>query len=560
MERKVLFALLVGLVVLMAALVTQGLLSTAGANNQKPQDQTQSQTPSSSQTSSATAAAKTKTDFNLLKEVYQKMKDNFYQPDRVQDPSTLEEASIRGLVSTLKDPYTRFNTPKEYNDFTGSLNGDYEGIGAYIELRDNQIVANPIKGGPAEQSGVRSGDVILTIDGEKADGLSTTEASSRLRGKKGTQVKIQVLHKDGDKEEITITRDEIHVPSVESAVVDGDIGKITINRFGDTTASEVERALKSLDDAAAPKKLTGLILDLRGNGGGYLSAAERIGSLFVDQGGVLLIEKQRSSEMDDKSFGNNRPNLPIAILMDEGTASASEILSGAIRDNHMGILIGRNSFGKGVIQTSLPLSDGSQLIITTAEYLTPGKHTVQGVGLAPAKGFHVDSWADSINEISDEMKTFGVSLETIGLSHGATTTQSGSAAIEPMAADVVLKSFGKLFNDLAQDARQDDYQGAMGVLQQIREKIHTDPVKLISDSKVDSTQAEKDRFALLFGGFVYTFQPQLEKLQQRLEHNDIATALDWLHSPGIAGTTCPCKSPDDPIPTTANANEDQNSK
>jgi len=316
-----------------------------------------------------------------LGEVYDYIKSYFYWPEQVDDKAMMYGA-IQGMVKQLEDPYSEFLDPENYERFESSLEGEFSGVGIEITIKENALtVIAPIPGTPADQAGVRAGDVILEIDGESTEGVSLTEASIKIRGEQGTEVDLTVQHRDGTEQEIAIIRDKIKVEAVTSRLVEeGNIAYIRISRFAKGVTLELDQTLLSFP----LEGLNGIILDLRNNPGGRLNAAISVASRFVDEGLVIVSTKSRvSSDRSYYSRKDNIPNLPLAVLINEGTASAAEILAGAIRDHQMGILIGQQSFGKGVIQQLIEFSDGSALKLTTGEYYTPSGQIVQGQGLNP---------------------------------------------------------------------------------------------------------------------------------------------------------------------------------
>ena len=315
-----------------------------------------------------------------LIQAYDRIRANFYPPERVDDQKLLY-GGIRGMVEELSDPYSRFLTPEEYQRFSNiDLNGEFVGIGVQIAIRDGKLVViAPLAGSPAEQAGIRAGDIILEIDGRSTEGITLDEAVEQIRGERGEPVVLKVQHEDGTVEEITIVRDLIEVDPVEYHLEGEGIGYLRITTFNRKTAAEAERALRELINNEG---VEGLILDLRSNPGGLLDEAIAVASEFIDRGPILKTT-DRFGTHSYMTQGNELPNLPLAVLIDRGTASASEILAGAIQDHQMGILVGERTFGKGVIQTPYVLSDGSAVIITTAEYTTPNGHRVQDLGLVP---------------------------------------------------------------------------------------------------------------------------------------------------------------------------------
>ncbi len=319
--------------------------------------------------------------FDPVYQVYQYVKSYFYQPERIDDQQALYGA-MKGIVEQLDDPYSEFFTPQEKEEFDETLNGEFSGVGIEISLDDNKVltVITPLVGSPAEAAGIQAGDKILAIDGESTDGHTITESAMKIRGEIGTPVVLTVAHEDGTTEDITIVRDTIIVDAVQSDTEDdGTIAYIRILRFEDDTTPEFDDALSTFDLS----QIKGLILDLRNNAGGLMSEAISIANHFVDDGVILITQDRLSGEKKYYARGNQIRNFPLAILINRGTASASEIAAGAIRDNDMGILIGEQSFGKGVFQQLIDFPDGSALKITAGEYFTPDGTVVNGVGLPP---------------------------------------------------------------------------------------------------------------------------------------------------------------------------------
>jgi carboxyl-terminal processing protease len=318
--------------------------------------------------------------FAPVYQIYQYIKSYFYQPERIDDQKALYGA-MKGVVEHLDDPYSEFLDPDDRRRFDESLEGEFSGVGIELSIVDNVItVITPLVGTPAEAAGVEAGDQILNIDGESTEGMTLTEAALRIRGEIGTTVTLTVRHEDGSIEDIPIVRATIVLEPVESELrADGTIGYIRLYRFEQDTTTELDAALVSFD----LDRLTGFILDLRNNPGGLLNEAISVSSRFVDEGVLLITQDRLSDEKEYYARGNRIPNIPLAVLINRGSASASEITAGAIRDNDMGILIGKPSFGKGVYQQLIEFPDGSALKITAGEYFTPDRKIVNGVGLTP---------------------------------------------------------------------------------------------------------------------------------------------------------------------------------
>jgi carboxyl-terminal processing protease len=318
--------------------------------------------------------------FDPVYQVYEYVQSYFYKPELIDDQEAVYGA-MKGVVEQLGDPYSEFLDPEGRTEFEQSLEGEFCGVGIEISIEDSVLtVVSPLVGTPAEAAGIVSGDQILAIDGESTEGLTLSEAGVRIRGEAGTTVTLTVRHDDGAITELPIVRAAITIESVTSSTLDdGRIGYIRVLRFESETVALVDDALGSFDLPS----MTGLILDLRNDPGGLMPAAISISSRFVDEGIVLRTEDRLAGEKLYWSRGNRVANLPLAVLINGGTASASEITAGAIRDNNMGILIGETSYGKGVFQQLIDFPDGSALKITAGEYFTPAGRVVNKIGLEP---------------------------------------------------------------------------------------------------------------------------------------------------------------------------------
>lgn len=319
--------------------------------------------------------------FDPLFPLYQTIRAYFYAPERIDDQAALHGA-MRGLVEQLNDPHSEFLDPAAMERFEESLRGEFSGVGIKITIKDGVLtVIAPLAGTPAELAGIRAGDRIIAIDGESTEGITITESAIKIRGEIGTPVTLTVRRTDGSEEDITIIRDTITVLSVNSELIaDGRIGYIRLLRFDGSVARELDRALLGFD----LDTLDGLVIDLRNNPGGRLDAAISAASRFVDDGLVIVSIRSRiARDQSRRSIGNTIPNLPLAVLINGGTASGSEIMAAAIRDHGMGVLIGEQSFGKGLIQQMFTFRDGSALKLSTGEYTTPLGLPVHGVGISP---------------------------------------------------------------------------------------------------------------------------------------------------------------------------------
>jgi len=295
------------------------------------------------------------------------------------DDQKLVYGSIRGLLDALDDPYTRFMEPKNYKEMKLRMSGSYSGIGIYIGIKNKLLtVISPIEDTPAKKQGLRTADNILKIDGKETRDMALEEAVSMIRGQQGTKVKLAILRR-GWKEpkDFDITRAKIVIKSVVSKVMDTNIAYIKLNTFENLTAArEFEKALRGSRDAE------GLIIDVRGNGGGLLQNAIDIGSMFIPQGAIVQTVDREGRRERIESTGRVLWTKPVVMLINESSASASEILAGALRDNKIATLVGAHSFGKASVQNVRQLNDGSAVLITIAKYLTPDGEDITKRGIS----------------------------------------------------------------------------------------------------------------------------------------------------------------------------------
>ncbi|MGI9027975.1 MAG: S41 family peptidase, partial [Candidatus Saccharimonadales bacterium] len=313
-----------------------------------------------------------------VEELHNDLKDSF---DGQLDTAKLEDGIKEGLVKAAGDPYTEYLTKEESKEFDEQLSGSFEGIGAELNKEDNIIVIiAPIAGFPAERAGLRAGDSISKIDGETAFDISVTDAVKKIRGPKGTSVKLEVI-RDGKPVTLDITREQISIPSVKWEIADGNIGIMKISRFGEDTAALSQQAAQEFKD----KNVTGVILDMRGNPGGLLDASVRVSSLWLPNGKTILQEK-RNDKIIKTYTASGRAllvNIPTVVLVDGGSASASEITAGALKDNGAATIIGEKSYGKGSVQELRKLSSGGVLKVTIARWFTPNGRNIDKEGIEP---------------------------------------------------------------------------------------------------------------------------------------------------------------------------------
>jgi len=299
------------------------------------------------------------------------------------DPREVIYGAVRGMLRTL-DPHSSFLDPESYREMQVETSGSFGGLGIEITIRDDQLtVVAPIEGTPAWRAGIQPGDRIVKIEGLSTKDMSLVDAVKKMRGPKGTKVTISIL-REGLKEpqDLTLTREIIQVQSVKSQEVEPGIGLIRIRQFQERTARDLEAALEKLEKTG---RFAGLILDLRNNPGGLLSAAVEVAEKFLGDGQLVVYTegRVRSQNMRFIAHARHPTEVPLVVLVNHGSASASEIVAGAIQDHGRGVVLGQPTFGKGSVQTIIPLSDGSGLRLTTARYFTPKGRQIHGKGISP---------------------------------------------------------------------------------------------------------------------------------------------------------------------------------
>jgi carboxyl-terminal processing protease len=300
------------------------------------------------------------------------------------EPKELIRGAIQGMISSI-DPHSAYLLPDAYKDLQIETKGEFSGIGIVITMQDNWVtVISPIEGTPAYRAGIKAGDQIIKVDGEETKPMMLWEAVKKMRGKKGTPVLVTIRRKESPEPlEFTIVRDIIPLESVRSHSLKPGYGYVRITNFREKTASDVKAALKELESDKTPVK--GLILDLRDNPGGLLDQAIEVADIFLDSGRIVSIKGRRKphSKIYVAHSNKDKHSYPIVLLVNEGSASASEIVAGALQDHDRCVVLGTTSFGKGSVQTVEPLRDGSGLKLTIARYYTPDGHAIQARGIIP---------------------------------------------------------------------------------------------------------------------------------------------------------------------------------
>lgn len=312
------------------------------------------------------------------------------------DEEKILNETIKGYVKGLDDPYTEYMTKEEMEEFNTDIMGNFTGIGIYLtnDVERNVIVIiSPIKDSPAYKAGILPGDIITKVDDVSYTGEQLTEASNKIKGEIGTKVKLEILRND-ETIELEITREHIKINHVESKILNNNIGYIEFNSFDDGCSDEFKEKVEQLKS----KNITSLIIDIRNNGGGLVDEAIKIADYIVEKDATLLITKDKTGEEEiTKAEIDPIIDVPIVVLTNGSSASASEILAGALKDNGKATIVGEKTYGKGVIQQLLTLTDGSGLKITTSEYYTPNRNKINEVGITPDVEVKLDE------EIEDEL-------------------------------------------------------------------------------------------------------------------------------------------------------------
>ncbi len=309
------------------------------------------------------------------------------------DEEKLMQGAIRGMLQSLDDPYTSYMDPFQYQQNSVTLEGDYEGIGAWVDITGEYLaIISPMPGSPAEKAGLKAGDIVIAIDGEDMTGIPGDLVLRRILGPAGTEVVLSIEREDlAEPLEFKIIRENILIPSLEAKMLDDNIGYIRLYTFGEDTGKDLSKELSRLMESNPD----GLVLDLRNNSGGYLTTAVDVVSEFIEAGKTVLYQEYGDGTRQtwETNRGGKALEIPLVVLVNEGTASASEITAGAVQDYERGTLVGTTTFGKGLVQNWIPLrNDNGAVSVTTAHWLTPNERQIHKQGLTP----------DVLVEITDE--------------------------------------------------------------------------------------------------------------------------------------------------------------
>jgi len=374
----------------------------ASHNNPDPIASEDTITPSSS--------TDTEVLFAPFWEAWNLVKENYV--DQPVDETAMMRGAISGMLESLGDQHTSYMDPDQYQQANMQMDGDYEGIGAWVDITGEYlIITSPMPDSPAEKAGLKPNDTIIAVDGEDMTGVDGNIVLQHILGPAGTDVTLTVLRQDaGEPFDVTITRAKITVPSVTHEMLDNDIAYVQISTFGEDTTQDLKAALKDL----MKQNPKGMILDLRNNGGGYLNTAIEVVSQFIPEGVVMYEEYGDGTRQEYKAQSNGvATDIPMVVLVNEGSASASEITAGAIQDLGRGKLVGMTTYGKGSVQNWIPLSnDQGAVRITIARWLTPSGRQIHEVGLEP--DFKVEITQEDYDAGKDPQLDKAIELLTAG--------------------------------------------------------------------------------------------------------------------------------------------------
>ena len=318
---------------------------------------------------------------NLFGDIFERVRAGYVE--EISDESLIE-AAVNGMLTSL-DPHSSYLSPKNFRDMQTQTRGEFGGLGIEVTMENGYVkVVSPIDDTPAFRAGLKSGDLITHLDTEPVQGLTLSEAVEKMRGKVGSDLKLTIRREGRDPFDVTVTRDIIKIRSVRSRMEGNDIAYVRITSFSEQTTASMERAINRLKEEAAGK-LKGVVLDLRNNPGGLLDQSVKISDAFLNQGEIVSTRSRRADEGQrfNAKPGDITEGLPIVILVNGGSASASEIVAGALQDHRRAIILGTRTFGKGSVQTIIPLSGHGAIRLTTARYYTPSGRSIQARGIDP---------------------------------------------------------------------------------------------------------------------------------------------------------------------------------
>jgi carboxyl-terminal processing protease len=348
-------------------------------------------------TSASAAAADTYRQLNLFGDIFERVRSHYVEKP---DDSKLVESAINGMLSGL-DPHSSYMDPKSFRDMQVQTRGEFGGLGIEVTMEDGLIkVVAPIDDTPAAKAGIRAGDIITHLDDEAVQGLTLNQAVEKMRGLVNTKIKLKIMRKGTDAPiDVSIMRDVIRVRSVRSRIEGEDVGYVRISQFNEQTFDGLKKALNDISTQIPNEKLRGYVIDLRNNPGGLLDQAISVSDAFLERGEIVSTrgrDPEETQRFNAKS-GDLTRGKPVIVLINGGSASASEIVAGALQDHKRATLVGTRSFGKGSVQTIIPLGSGNgALRLTTARYFTPSGKSIQAKGIVPD--------IEVLQEVPDEVK------------------------------------------------------------------------------------------------------------------------------------------------------------
>ena len=316
-----------------------------------------------------------------LQEINSLIDKNYYFRNDINTEKGFQN-SLSAYVYALGDPFSYYLDESDSNDFTENIEGEYVGIGVEITVDSNNFITviNAFSGSEAEKAGIKTGDKLLKVDGEAVTGDMLSEVVAKIKGKKGEEVSIQIMRPDGELKEITIIRTNVVKETVATKLINGDIGYVKISGFDGHTTSEFENKFSQID----LDSVKGLIVDLRSNSGGLLTSVVEVSDIFMPEGTIVSVKYTDGQEKSYKSDDEHKVALPIAVLVNGGTASAAELMAGGLKDNNNAVLIGENTFGKGVVGNSFPIErNKTALVLTIGEYFLPSGKNIHKIGIPP---------------------------------------------------------------------------------------------------------------------------------------------------------------------------------
>ncbi len=350
--------------------------------------------------SARAAASDTYRQLNLFGDVFERVRSDYVERP---DDSKLVESAISGMLTGL-DPHSSYMDAKSFRDMQVQTRGEFGGLGIEVTMEDGLIkVVSPIDDTPASKAGILANDIITNLDDEAVQGLTLNQAVEKMRGPVNTKIKLRIIRKGADKPlDITLTRDNIRVRSVRARVEDGDIGYIRITTFNEQTTEGLKREIANLTNQIGADKVKGFVLDLRNNPGGLLEEAVSVSDAFLERGEIVSTRGRNAEETQRRTAKGKSLDLikgkPLIVLINGGSASASEIVAGALQDHKRATLLGTRSFGKGSVQTIIPLGSGNgALRLTTARYFTPSGKSIQAKGISPD--------IEVLQDVPDELKS-----------------------------------------------------------------------------------------------------------------------------------------------------------